>query len=149
MAYEYYVHEQQVQERITAEMRKLMTTISSMFVMHDDMSNFKQICPSPFSGYYNPEKAKKWILEMETAFDSLGCAEKRNVRLATLTLVEEAENWWNLTKPSMPTTESVILWDTFKDKFLENYAPSDLSKKKAKGKQVMRGPECNTLNFTY
>lgn len=65
----------------------------------------------------------------------------RSTKWHSFTFVEEAENWWNLIKPSIPTVGSIVLWDTFKVKFLDNYSQRDLFKHKVKGKQVMERPK--------
>ena len=128
----------QVQDRLSAEMGRLMTTITAMLDTHEAMANFKRSCPPAFSGYFNPEGAQDWINDMELIFDTRGCLEKNKVNFATITLVEEAEDWWNSVKPSMPTTGSVILWETFKARFLENYAPKGLKRKKIKGEYKIK-----------
>ena len=130
MASEEHFSRQQVQDRLTTEMGKLMTTITSLLDTYEAMSVFKKNCPPVFNGYFNPEGAKDWVDKMEIIFETHGCLEKHKVTFATITLVEEAEDWWNSVKPSMPTTGSIILWETFKAKFLENYAPKGLKRQK-------------------
>jgi Retrotransposon gag protein len=131
---------QQVQDRLTAEMGKLMTTIKSLTDTHLAMSIFKKSHPRTFSGYYNPEEAKTWIRGMELIFEAFGFAEKYRVKLATMALIEEAEDWWNSIQPSMPTVGSIILWETFKDKFLETYVPLDV-----KHQGIEKGKEVETV----
>lgn len=119
---------------------KAVTTMSSKSITHDDMSNFKKRHPPVFSGYYNPVGARKWVVEMETILDSIRCAERYKVMFATLTLVEKAENRWNLNKPLITNSWEHHFVGWVKARFLENYAPQDSSNQGAKGKQTVKGP---------
>ena len=110
MANEGHFSRQQVQDKLYAEMGKLMTAMTSMLDSHPAMSTFKNSYPPIFSGYFNPEGAKDWIKEMELIFETCECLENNKVNFASITLVEEAEDWWNTVKLTMPTTGSVILW---------------------------------------
>lgn len=62
----------------------------------------------------------------------MGCREEQKVTFATFMLVGEAENWWNFIKPSLSAEGGIIIWETFREKFLENYFPMDLRKKRAR-----------------
>ncbi|XP_006586524.1 uncharacterized protein [Glycine max] len=44
----------------------------------------------------------------------------------------EAENWWKFVRPTFVAPGGVIPWNAFKEKFLENYFPRDLKKRKAR-----------------
>lgn len=110
------------------------------------MSNFKKKHPLMFRAYYNPVGARKWVVEMEIILESLRCIERHKVMFATLSLVEEATNWWNLTKPSVPTSRSIILWEVFNARFLENYSLQDSSNQEVKGKQIVKGTRRVQMN---
>ncbi|KHN02165.1 hypothetical protein glysoja_046229, partial [Glycine soja] len=61
--------------------------------------------------------------------------EEHKVPYATFMLQGEAENWWKFVKPILAAPRGVIPWNGFKDKFLDNYLPRDLKKRKASLKQ--------------
>ena len=62
----------------------------------------------------------------------MACLEEHKVNYATYMLSGEAETWWESIRFGVPTEGGVILWETFKRKFLDNYIPRDLRKKKAR-----------------
>ena len=60
------------------------------------------------------------------------CLEEHKVGYAIYMLSSEVENWWKFTKLSMPTVRGITLWDSFKQKFLDNYFSRDLHKQKTR-----------------
>ncbi|XP_006590035.1 uncharacterized protein LOC114371463 [Glycine soja] len=88
--------------------------------------------PSKFSGDYDPESARLWLVETEKTFVAMGCLEEHKVPYATFMLQGEAENWWKFVKPTSAAPGGVIPWNAFKDKLLDNYFPRDLRKRKAR-----------------
>nr|KYP57633.1 hypothetical protein KK1_003898 [Cajanus cajan] len=47
-------------------------------------------------------------------------------------LYGEIESWWKYTRQPVSTIEGIIAWNMFKTKFLANYFPSFLHKKKTR-----------------
>ena len=88
--------------------------------------------PPKFSGNYDPEGARLWLVKTEKIFEAMGCLEEHKVSYAMFMLQGEAENWWKFVKPSLVTPRGIITWNAFKDKFLDNYFPRDLRKRKAR-----------------
>ncbi|XP_028226353.1 uncharacterized protein LOC114407426 [Glycine soja] len=93
---------------------------------------FRKNHPPKFSGDYDPEGDRLWLAETEKIFEAMGCLEEHKVPYATFMLQGEAENWWKFVKPTLAAPRGVIPWNSFKDKFLDNYFPRDLRKRKAR-----------------
>ncbi|KAF1860124.1 hypothetical protein Lal_00033719 [Lupinus albus] len=60
----------------------------------------------------------------------MGCGDVQKVTYASYMLANEAENWWEMTRRQMEMEGQVIVWGTFKEKFLQKYFPADLKRKK-------------------
>ena len=121
-----------VLDRITAVLETLVQERDVEPAEYRGLMAFRKNHPPKFSGDYDPEGARLWLAETEKIFEAMGCLEEHKVLYATFMLQGEAENWWKFVKPSFVAPGGVIPWNAFKDKFLENYFPRDLRKRKAR-----------------
>ena len=121
-----------VLDRITAVLETLVQERDVEPAEYRGLMAFRKNHPPKFSGDYDPEGARLWLAETEKIFEAMGCLEEHKVLYATFMLQGEAENWWKFVKPSFVAPGGVIPWNAFKEKFLENYFPRDLRKRKAR-----------------
>ena len=112
------------------------------------LSAFRKQQPPQFSGGYNPDGAKSWIAQIEKIFRVMGCPEESKVIYAEYMLIDEAENWWGFTKTGIPEVGGVILWEVFKNHFLDNYFPLDLKKRKAREFLDLKQGEMSVGEYT-
>ncbi|XP_043705332.1 uncharacterized protein LOC122655180 [Telopea speciosissima] len=83
----------------------------------------------------------KWIKEMEKAFEFLGCNEEQKISYARYKLQQEAEAWWQITKPILAAAQPVLTWEIFKEAFFGNYFPTSVRKKKeVELMELVQGP---------
>ena len=80
-----------------------------------------------FEGGAEPEKAKKWIGELEIGFRMLQVPGEFKAELAASFLTGEGKNWWKVISPTLLTP---ILWDQFKEVFLRTYYPESMRVKR-------------------
>ena len=59
------------------------------------------------------------------------CLDQQKVFFATHILADEAEYWWENTRPRLEGAGGVVIpWETFRQTFLENYFPKDVKNRK-------------------
>ena len=121
-----------VLDRITAVLETLVQERDVEPAEYRGLMAFRKNHPLKFSGDYDPEGARLWLAKTEKIFEATGCLEEHKVPCATFMLQGEAENWWKFVKPAIAAPGGVIPWNAFKDKFLDNYFPRDLRKRKAR-----------------
>ncbi|XP_025979699.1 uncharacterized protein [Glycine max] len=125
-------HNRDVLDRITVVLETLVQELDVEPAEYRGLMAFRKNHPPKFSGDYGPEGARLWLAETEKIFEAMGCLEEHKVPYATFMLQGEAENWWKFVKPTLAAPGGVIPWNAFKDKFLDNYFPRDLRKRKAR-----------------
>lgn len=80
---------------------------------------------------YDPEGAEEWLREIEKIFSVITCEENQKALFAAYVLTEEAEDWWENTRPRLEGVGgAAIPWATFRQAFLEKYFPEDVRTKK-------------------
>ena len=99
-------------------------------VEYHGLDRFQRNNPPTFSGGYNPDGAQTWIREIEKIFRVMACPEEQKVPFGTYTLVEEAEYWWENTRQRLEAENQLVIWEAFKEVFLEKYFPEDVRNKK-------------------
>ena len=119
-------------DRITTVLETLVNDRDVEPAEYRGLMAFCKNHPPVFSGNYDPEAARLWLTETEKIFEAMGCFEEHKVPYATFMLQGEAENWWKFVRPTIATYGGIITWSAFKEKFLENYFPRDLRKRKAR-----------------
>ena len=119
-------------ERMTTVLENMNRNQGQEPTEYKGLMTFQSNTPPKFCGNFDPEGAKLWLSEIEKIFTAMGCREEQRVTFATFMLVGEAENWWNFIKSSLSAEEGFVVWETFREKFLENYFPVDLRKRKAR-----------------
>jgi len=66
-----------------------------------------------FKGGYDPEGAKAWLREIEKIFRVTECQDQQKVLFATHMLADEAEYWWENTRPRLKGVGGVVVpWGT-------------------------------------
>ncbi|KAF1892984.1 hypothetical protein Lal_00039297 [Lupinus albus] len=96
---------------------------TSQNVLNDLLAQMK---PKQFQGGFVPDAGNEWVQSMERIFRAMGCGDVQRVTYASYMLANEAENWWEMTRRQMEMEGQVIVWGTFKEKFLQKYFPADL-----------------------
>ncbi|KAF1898327.1 hypothetical protein Lal_00033094 [Lupinus albus] len=81
--------------------------------------------PVRFKGFA-PDAAIEWIQRLERIFKAMSCCDAQKLAYATYLLEKEAKSWWEFTPRQMEAEGQVILWCTFREKFLRKYFPADL-----------------------
>ena len=119
-------------ERMTTVLENMNTNQGQEPAEYKGLMTFQSNKPLKFCGNFDAEGAKLWLEEIENIFTAMGCRAEQKVTFATFMLVGEAKNWWKFIKPSLSAEEGFVIWETFREKFLENYFPVDLRKRKAR-----------------
>ena len=95
------------------------------------LDRFQRNNPPTFRGGYDPEGAETWLKEMRKIFRVMQCPEEQQVLFATHMLAEEAEYWWENTRPRLERVHgAVIQWSIFRETFLDKYFPEDVRNRK-------------------
>ncbi|XP_027351275.1 uncharacterized protein LOC113862386 [Abrus precatorius] len=119
-------------ERMTQILEVMMHNQGVEPTEYRGLSAFTRHDPPRFEGGFNPERAKRWVANVEKIFNAMGCREENNVTYATYLLCGEAEDWWRFAGRTLPQEDGYIQWKAFKTIFLGNYFPRDLRKQKAR-----------------
>lgn len=85
-----------------------------------------------FGGGADPEKANKWIRDMERNFRIFGVPDDIEGEVVVPFLVEDAEIWWEGAGLAYMEDVEVLTWEVFKGAFLDQYFPSSLRMEKVK-----------------
>ena len=83
---------------------------------------FQSVQPPEFKGTPDPVGAQSGLKEIEKAFALAQIPENKKTDYASYFLKNEANYWWESIK-ALEATE-VIIWDRFKEMFLEKYFPA-------------------------
>jgi len=76
---------------------------------------FRGMIHLPLRGVYDPEGAKAWLREIEKIFRVTECQDQQKVLFVTHMLADEAEYWWENTRPHLEGVGGVaIRWGTFR-----------------------------------
>ncbi|KAF1887745.1 hypothetical protein Lal_00023752 [Lupinus albus] len=86
--------------------------------------------PSSFQGGFAPDAAIAWIQRLERIFKAMSCTDAQKLAYATYLLEKEAESWWEFALRQMEAEGQVIMWCTFREKFLRKYFPANLRSQK-------------------
>ena len=79
----------------------------------------------------DPEGVEAWLKEIEKIFWVTECPDQQKVLFATHMLANEAEYWWEDTRPHLEGVGGVVVpWGTFRQTFLEKYFPEDVKNRK-------------------
>ncbi|XP_028236588.1 uncharacterized protein LOC114415925 [Glycine soja] len=99
--------------------------------MYHGLDRFQRNNSPIFKGGYDPEGAEAWLREIEKIFRVMECQDHQKVLFATHMLVDEAEYWWENTRPRLEGAGGVVVqWETFRQTFLEKYFPEDVKNRK-------------------
>eukprot|EP00256_Glycine_max_P067144 XP_025981739.1 uncharacterized protein LOC102669650 [Glycine max] len=99
--------------------------------MYHGLDRFQRNNPPTFKGGYDPEGAEAWLREIEKIFRVMECQDHQKVLFATHMLADEAEYWWENTRPRLEGAGgAVVPWGTFRQTFLEKYFPEDVKNRK-------------------
>lgn len=89
-----------------------------------DYKNFSNCKPSEFEGETNPIISLRWLSEVEGAFLLHECPQRLKVIFTEHLLRKRGKDWWDLIVKARGYQEAAkIPWDSFKEMFLEKYAP--------------------------
>ena len=94
------------------------------------LDRFLKRNPSTFTGGHDHEKARLWIQELEKLFEALQMPDNQKVVCAVYMLREEAENWWENTRPRLVIGGAAITWAIFRENFLGKYFPESVRNQK-------------------
>ncbi|XP_028236628.1 uncharacterized protein LOC114415960 [Glycine soja] len=99
--------------------------------MYHGLDRFQRNNPPTFKGGYDPEGAEAWLREIEKIFRVMECQDHQKVLFATHMVADEAEYWWENTRPRLEGEGGVVVqWETFRQTFLEKYFPEDVKNRK-------------------
>ena len=94
------------------------------------LDRFLKRNPSTFTGGHDHEKARLWIQELEKLFEALQMPDNQKVICAVYMLREDAENWWENTRPRLVMGGTAITWAIFRENFLGKYFPESVRNQK-------------------
>ncbi|MCH90386.1 TIR-NBS-LRR resistance protein, partial [Trifolium medium] len=105
-----------------------------------ELRDFSQYNPPKFNGEHDPDKADRWLENIEKIFEMLHCTDVKKVEYGTFLLRAEAESWWRGERQIMENNHEVLNWESFKQKFLGKYFPSSArSEKEAQFLKLFQG----------
>src|SRR5262249_25847810 len=87
------------------------------------LDRFRRLGPPSFKGESNPDVAEGWVRAVEKIFRAIRCTEEEKVDLATFTLQDDADAWWDSTFRTIFQHRAGITWDEFLRVFREKYFP--------------------------
>ncbi|GAU50834.1 hypothetical protein TSUD_410940 [Trifolium subterraneum] len=124
--------------RTNAQIAESLATLIHILARRDDqardgekrLERFLKHKPSFFVGGFNPDRAVKWVEEVEIIFDAMEFTNENKLTLGTYMLREEANQWWKSAKLRLGEGGVVITWEMFKQDFFNKYFPSDVKNKK-------------------
>lgn len=88
--------------------------------------------PPQFVGEYDPEAWEKWLHEVEKVFVVMLCCEEQKVTYFAFMLVGTAKAWKRNKQRPLEAEEQVIIWELFRECFLEKYFPKSVKNEKEK-----------------
>ncbi|CAJ2661835.1 unnamed protein product [Trifolium pratense] len=97
-----------------------------------ELRDFSQYNPPKFNGEHDPDKADRWLEDIEKIFEMLHCTDAKKVEYGTFLLRAEAESWWRGERQIMENNHEELNWESFKEKFLGKYFPSSARSEKEK-----------------
>ncbi|XP_028223450.1 uncharacterized protein LOC114404930 [Glycine soja] len=99
--------------------------------MYHGLDRFHRNNPPTFKRGYDPEGAEAWLRDFEKIFRVMECQDHQKVMFSTHMLADEAEYWWENTRPRLEGAGGVVVqWETFRQTFLEKYFPEDVKNRK-------------------
>ena len=100
-----------------------------------------------YEGGADPEKAEKWVGELETNFRMLEVPEGFKAELAASFLTGEGEKWWKAVGPTLPNPTT---WEQFKDAFLKTYYPESIRiKRVSEFNSLRQNNDMSVIEYTH
>jgi hypothetical protein len=86
--------------------------------------------PPTFNGERNPVVAMRWVMEMETAFDTCKCSNDDKVVYARSMLKADATYWWEMESGGKPSEMAKsTTWEKFVARFKARFCPMSATRK--------------------
>ena len=107
---------------------------------HVYYEHMKKVHVPTFDRALDPDKAEKWIEEVESNFTLLNVPEGMKHLIIKPFLVRDASKWWTAVEP---TITSPITWAYFRDQFMAHFFPPAIRMQRMQQFENLRQtPEC-------
>jgi hypothetical protein len=116
--------QQEIQQRILQAQEERHQRNSAGTRAHYE--HLKKANMPTFDGGADPEKAEKWLEEIERNFEILEVPDEAKSKVILPFLVGNAQKWWKGAQPAYSSEGRPVTWDIFKKAFLNHYFPTTL-----------------------
>ena len=110
-------------------------------------AEFRKANPPSFQETFILDKGEEWIKDMDKAFSMLVCTDHQKVASATYILEADEEFCWTDARRLLEGSQTIIIWEMFKDAFYYKYFPAFV--RNAKEVEFMRLQQGNMSVLEY